>query len=134
VTLEIDQIGAKSADRCVEFLYPDPGTPATDISSFITPEVIRYDSSATVSVIESGAATPQAIPTKEAVSSALGRAVRQLVEKFGGEDVAALSKPKTLDHDRLCVMTSALYKNVLSLPPSEAGPVLRFLYSGHNGA
>jgi hypothetical protein len=134
ITLEIDQIGAKNADRCVDFLYPGPGKPAVDISSFVTPEVIRADGTATVSVIESGSATPQPIPTKEAVSAALGRAVRQLVEKFGSEDVAALSKPASISHDHLCTMVSSLYKNVLSLPTTESGPVLRFLYSEHNGA
>lgn len=133
MTLEIDQIGAKSSDACVTFLNPRPDAPI-DITGFITPEVANQDMEATAKVIESGASNPGKIPSQEEVAPALRAVGQALVVKYGAQNVAALSQPASLDHAMYCSMVSDLYKDVLQLSLPTGVPVLRFLYSRHPAA
>jgi len=133
VTLEVDQIGAKSADACFDFLY-HPGSPAkVDLTQYVTPEVLEADKAAMRAILESGMTGPQRVPAKQEVNPAFTRVGQQLITSFGQADVAALANPTTMDHRRFCTITSTLYKQVLSMPRSEAVPLLRFLY-GHGAA
>ena len=127
--LEVDQLAAKSADACFGFLFPTPNDPPVDITKFVTTEVIGLDAAATVAILESGAADPRPTPRREDVAAPLGDAVNRVVANYGAADVAALSTPATMDKARACAVTSAVYKEVLSLPQSDVGPVLRFMFA-----
>jgi len=133
VTLEVDQIGAKSADACFGFLY-HPGSPAkVDLTQFVTPEVLAADKAAMTAILESGMTSPQRVPAKQEINPAFNRLGQQLITSFGQADVAALANPATMDHGRYCTITGSLYKQVLSMPRADAVPLLRFLY-GHGAA
>jgi hypothetical protein len=128
MTLEVDQIGAKDVDACIAFLSPSL-TASAAATSLLTPELRQRDVAATAAVIESGSKAARPVPTRSDVSGALTRVARQMVVEFGGDDVAALAKSKTLNHRKVCTMTSALYKDALTLPIADAVPLLRFLYA-----
>jgi len=127
--LELDQISAKSADACFAFLFHPPGTVRTDLSAYATPEVIQAVSTAQKLILESGFADPQPVPSKEEVSAPLKRVVQQLVATYGAADITALAQPAKMDHGRYCMITSALFKEVLTLPRAEGVPLLRYLYA-----
>jgi len=128
LTLEIDQVGAKSADACFRFLHHPAGASSVDLTQYATPEVLRADSAATSAILESGIASPQRIPAKSEVDPALSRLGQQLVASFGAADVAGLADPATIDHARYCTIASAVYKQALSMPRAEAVPLLRYLF------
>ena len=129
MTLETDQIGAKNADACVGFLYPQLGRMPGPVSDFITQEVSQHDVAATQAVIESGATSPVPVPTREAVAASIAQVRGALVSMYGAEDVAALARPATLPHDRLCAISSAVYNQALLLPKPTAISVLRYLFA-----
>jgi len=129
ITLEVDQIGAKSVEACVQFLFPEKGKPAFSVTDFLTADVINREIAAATAVIESGSGTPRPIPQQEAIAPSLAIVVRQLTDTFGSADVAALSKPDTLAPQRLCAITGSLYKDILLLPEPDAAALLRWLFS-----
>ena len=124
LTLTLDQIGAKSADACFNFLFPRPDI-TVDLAKYITPEVAKLGDTATVAVLETSSASPQPIPERQDVAVFLNQVRSRLVANYGEDAVAMLGKPSTLDHAKVCGLTSALYKEVLSLPRGQAVPLLR---------
>ncbi|HLI14273.1 MAG TPA: hypothetical protein VKY65_21975 [Alphaproteobacteria bacterium] len=129
MTLSIDEIGAKSADACFDFLFPRPGGTVAPITQLITPELSRRDDEALGAIIATGAASPQRVPTKDEVAPALGQVARQLAAKYGNAAVSDLTRLTSLDHGKACALTSSLYKEVLSLPRDQAVAVLRFMFA-----
>jgi hypothetical protein len=129
ITLEVDQIGAKSAEACVQFLFPKKGRPALSLTDYLSADVISREIAAATAVIETGSGTPRAVPQQAAIAGSLVIVVRQLTEAFGSGDVAALSKPDTLAPQRLCAVTGSLYKDILLLPEPDAAALLRWLFS-----
>ncbi len=130
LTLEIDQVGAKSADACVEFLFPRPGVAAVIVSDFVTPEVLRSDVAATTEVISSGFESRRPVPTLAEISASRLQVSRQLVAQYGIGDVQTLgSKPSALSHATICAMDSQIFKNILSLPKADAAAYLRFVFA-----
>lgn len=132
-TLEIDEFGAKSADACVDFLFPGPGRKPVSIAEFVSPEVMQQDAAVEQAVFES-ASDPQPVPTKSAVASTLNGVVQRLAGTFGADTVASLGHPATMAPAALCAVTGALYKDILALPPSESVPLLRFLFAQNTAA
>ncbi len=125
ISLEYDQIGAKSADAC--FAYAAGASPI-DISKFVTPEIVEMEKTATAAVLETGLANPQRVPSRDEVAPALKLVVQQLVATYGQSDVAALAKPATMEHARYCSIISTLFKGALSLPRDQAVPLLRTMF------
>jgi hypothetical protein len=133
MTLELDQIGAKSADACFEYLNPRPNAPL-NVMDFLTPEVARQDEALTGQIIESGSSSSAKVPSQQEVAPTINSVSQALVAKYGANNVAALSRPGALDHAMNCAMISDLYKDILQLPVPAAVPVLRFFYSRNPAA
>jgi hypothetical protein len=132
LTLELDQIGAKSADACFGFLYPGPGS-SMDWKQYLSPEVSKFDEAAVVSVLETAAADPRPVPEQSQIQDFMRQVVQRLVAQYGEDDVNLLGKvPASVDHARLCRITAAFYKEALSLPRDKAVQLLRFLSGQHS--
>ena len=134
ITLELDQVGAKSPDACYELVYPSTDGSMFDISQYTTPEVMEQDLTSTDAVISTGAAQMGRIPSKDEVASSFAKVSALLVARFGTADVANLAKPKELDHAKACQIISFLYKSILELPVKDAGPLLRYLFAQQRAA
>jgi len=126
LTLQLDQIGAKSADACFAFLFPRPGAPI-DIAQYVSPEVTGLDADTTVAILETAGTNPRPIPSHHDIEAALGTVRNRLLSVYGEDAVNQLRKPAAMDHGQLCRMTSSLYKEVLSLPRAQSVPLLRYL-------
>lgn len=129
LTLEIDQIGAQSADACFYFLYPQAGAQPVRIDKLVTPEVIQKQMAAMSLVIQSAVRAPQPRPTRADASAAINQVVRQLAREFSPNDVAALARPATLGPAKACAMSSQMYKDTLTLPAAQSATMLRFLFA-----
>ncbi len=134
LTLEIEQLGDKSADACYGFLFPAPGAPAVVMQNFVTAEVLKADAATTLRVISSGAADPHSVPERTVVTPALQQVGHDMVARFGDGALAALAYPQRIPHATACRLVGALYEDVLRLPPGQAIPLLRFLFAASSGA
>lgn len=129
LALEIDQIGAKSADACVASVYPQLGRMPAPVNTFITPEVAKFEQTTTETAIRTGASTPVPVPGTDSITAALGQVRGALIAAYGAQDVAALARPETLPHAQLCAMNGDIYKHALMLPKAAGVPLLRFLFA-----
>jgi hypothetical protein len=112
-------------------LYPHPGSQPVIISDYVSNDIQDRDLSATAAVIETGGTNPQQIPTDKEVSPLLKNVVDRLTQKYSAADLAVLADPSApgIDHERVCRMTSALYREVLTLPAKAGARLLRFLFA-----
>jgi hypothetical protein len=134
LALELDQIGAKNADACFSFLYPGQ-SPMTDWRPYISSEVTKFEEAAVVSVLETGATDPMPVPEQPQVQESLGQVAQRLVVQFGEDAVNMLGKePAAADRAKLCALTAAFYKEVLSLPRVKTVQLLRFLFAKRSAA
>jgi hypothetical protein len=129
--IEIDQIGAKNVDACVSFLSPRPGDPPLDVSKYVTADTIERHSAASVAVITSGATNPQPVPVEVEIQKNLSLVAERLVARYGEADVAVIGDmhSPTADHGKICMIFSAVYKEVLALPVQDQVSLLRYFYS-----
>jgi hypothetical protein len=133
-TLEIDQIGAKDAKACYRFLYPQPGLPPINLTTYVSTEVSQREIEVSDTIVETAIADPQHVPARAEVTEALNQIGRQLTTDFGASNVGALLNPATIEPATVCAMISSLYKDALSLPAAERVPTLRFLFAQNAGA
>jgi len=125
-TLEIDQIGEKNVDACADFLSRNPQAPI-DLQQYITPEVIKLDGAATTAILETGSTGERPVPERKQVEPSLNQIRNRLVAQFGEDDVAKFGIGQITDHAKVCKMSSAFFKQALSLPRQQAVSVLRFV-------
>jgi hypothetical protein len=131
VVIETEAIGSKSADACYEFLYPRPGRNTFVATDYLPREIQEHDLSTIATVIETGSASPQRIPTEEEISPLLKIVIDRLAKRYPINDIAALADPgsPTVGHEKVCSMTTALYREVLTLPAKDKLLLLRFLFA-----
>ena len=125
-TLEIDQVGAKSADACDVFLSPRPQAPV-NLQQYVTPEVAKLDGDTTAAIVETGSRGEHPIPEKQQVEAFLSQIRSDLVAQFGEDEVAKFGSGQITDHAQICKMNSAFFKQALSLPRQQTVSVLRFV-------
>src|SRR5208282_4580777 len=129
--IEAETIGSKSADACYDFLYPRPGSHPVILSEYLTAEIQKRDLSTTAAVIETGSTSPQPIPAEKEVSPLLKMVVDKLVQRYPAGDIQALADPSSpmIGHDKACRMTSAMFREVLTLPTKDKARLLRFFFA-----
>lgn len=129
--VEANAIGARNTDACYDFLYPHAGSRQIVLSDYLSTEAQERDLAATAAVIETGSTNPQLTPTEEEVSRSFKMILANLVHKYSKSDLAVLLDPtaSTVNHEKACTMTSALYSEVLALPRQDAAQLLRYLFS-----
>jgi hypothetical protein len=134
LALELDQIGAENTDACFSFLYPGQ-SPMTDWRPYISSEVTKFEEAAVVSVLETGATDPKPVPEQSQVQESLRQVAQRLVAQFGEDAINMLGKePAVADRAKLCALTAAFYKEVLSLPRVKTVQLLRFLFAKRSAA
>jgi hypothetical protein len=125
-TLEIDQIGAKSADACVDFLSPHPQSPV-NLQQYVSPEIAKLNEVTIAAILETGSTGEHPIPEKQKVEAFLNQIRSSMVAQFGEDDVAKFGRGQITDHAQICKMNSVFFKLALSLPRQQAVSVLRFV-------
>jgi hypothetical protein len=126
--LEIDQIGAKSVDVCVDFIVPNPQRPI-NLQDYVTPEVMSLDALSAAALLDTGSTGGRSLPEKKDIDAPLAQIRNALVAQFGEDDVAKLGAKQITDHGKFCKMNSAFFKLARSLPRAQAVPVRRYLLS-----
>jgi len=131
MVLEMNQIGAKNADACFNFLFPRPGVPPVIISQYVSVELQNRDLAATTAVIESGARKPQRVPTEKEIEPKMNLVINALRRKFSSAQLAAFADPdsSTSPHPVVCGVTQAFYEEILALSSPDNARLLRFLFS-----
>lgn len=114
-------------DLCYAYLFPE-GSIVRDLGSHFSADLARRELEAMAAVIKSGAAGKARPPNESAVGGHLEQIYSSLGETYG-DDLAFLVNPATpgVDKRRVCEMAFDFYDRVTQLPPTQAGPLLRFL-------
>jgi hypothetical protein len=124
---ELDELRAVDADACFYFLYPQAGVSHVDLSRVLSSELREREMAALGAVVESGAATPQRIPSESEVAGAMNKATKALALIHSSSELAQLSEPTKGNHATVCTVAADLYRQILMLPVRDQGPLLRFL-------
>jgi hypothetical protein len=131
IVIETEAIGSKSANACYDFLNPHAGSQPVILTEYINQQTQELDLSTTAAVIETGATNPQRVPTEKEVSPLLKKVIGKLAKRYSATELGALTDPSSpgIEHEKVCRMASALYREVLILPARDAARLLRFLFA-----
>ena len=112
-------------NRCYQYLNPGVGGSTIPTVSEGRSELMSW----MVRAVESAQQNPQPTEGGDDVMVALEGVQESLIERYG--DLSPLADPSAPDADRtlVCGMTIALYKDILTLPREDVGPLLRYLYA-----
>lgn len=125
----LEYLQAKEPGSCYGFLFPER---AAGVNVFQSLPKNLQDAMLTgmAQVVQSGASAADS-EAKEESLELLSETVSKLTLKYGSENVKLLTNPErqNVDRDKVCVMTTAVYKEVLKLPRHKGGMVLRAMFS-----
>jgi hypothetical protein len=128
---EAEAIGSKSADACYNYFYPQSGSEPVILGEYLSADDQERDLSVTTAVIETGVSQPQRTPTKDQVTPLLNVVISRLLKRYPSSDIAALddAREAAANHQKACRMMDALFREVLTLPRTEATLLLRYLFA-----
>lgn len=124
---ELIEAQQNDGNLCYELLFPQLGQ-TQDISKFISASTQQADLSALGEVVRTSAVAPQEVPKDADMSALLESIITILLEKYG-QDAALLQNPiaSGIDKSKVCRITIDMYKEILQLPPTYSGKLLRYL-------
>jgi hypothetical protein len=127
IVKELEALASKDPDLCFKFLYPEQYG-YIDITPHIDKRIKEADLSALKEVLETASKNPQPLPDPEAADKILISAIKKLRSEYG-EDILILSDAASPDVDKgkFCTITTALYRQLLSLPDEQFAMAIRHM-------
>jgi hypothetical protein len=124
---EMEHLSRSDAALCVAFTFPERRAPGFNLNKLVPPALLAEDIAALTDLVGQAIRTPHTQKPKnidEEFDGVFGRISARIP---GAQDI--LGQPtKFLDQPRvLCDALVAFYTDILSLPPSRSGPMLRAL-------
>lgn len=132
---EMRELRAIDPKYCVAFILPSSGADTGKLPSLFSKETQAADLRSLANLLDAASLAPAAIPPQAAVQSAL-RAVALRTEQRipGALRVVENPNPSTQRPKMLCDAELTFYDEIISLPASQAGPLLRFLLASSDGS
>lgn len=123
IVASVKYLQTKGDEQCYAFLIAD--RKAIELS----PEIQQTLMGTMTQVVESAASNPQPIPNQKQVSKILEKVFSKLETRYGN-DVTILNQldAPNVDRGKACIITTAMYEEVLRLPKSQSGMALRFMF------
>lgn len=112
---------------CYQYLFPRPGE-WVDFSTHLDQASIDAELRALEAVLRTAAERPRPVPGEAETRRSLETVIRRVSESQGEAGLRMLGNvAAATDHAKLCAVVSALYGEILALPPAEQGTTLRYL-------
>jgi hypothetical protein len=125
---EIRELRAIDPQYCVAFLLPSKDTDSTQLSRHISGDMQTSDIKTLTQLLDATFLNPATVPTEAAVQGALkSAAVRAEQNSPGALRIVAKPEQSAGNPKKLCDAELAFFDAIVSLPPSQAGPALRYL-------
>jgi hypothetical protein len=124
---EMRELRARDPNSCIRFVYSTENQPSA--TSLLSPATLQADLNNLIQLLLAGKGEATA-PSEKAVAPSLKTAgVRAEREMSGALELVANGSVKTTTPGPTCDALAAFYSAILSLPPEEAGPVLKYIAS-----
>jgi hypothetical protein len=131
LAVELSTLGQEDPEACYVWMFPNKGPPGFNISKFLSKEYLQRTNDLLARLVADGATRRAPTPPLSEVNASLDDVIRQLRAKDGAQ-VAVLTQmdSPTVNHSLVCKVSTDLYQAVLTLPKAQAGPLLRYMFSG----
>jgi ATP-dependent protease ClpP protease subunit len=125
---EIEAIGRKDMNACYVFLFAG----SADRPSFweyLPPDILERRFAGISDLIETGVTSSTRIPPSREVSRLREGAIEAVARRYSEKFPLALADPRSpkFSHETVCQAFAALFREALSLPPTDQIQLLRFL-------
>jgi hypothetical protein len=125
---EMRELRAVDPRYCVAFIFPSKDIDFTQLSRHISGEMLALDLNNLTQLLDATSLNPATAPPEAAVQSELkGAAVRTEQHSPGALRVVANPEKSAGNPKKLCDAELAFFEEIISLPPNQAGPTLRYL-------
>lgn len=125
----VQELHSAHSDACYYALYPaESGN--LPIPSYADERTSNESLEAMGRVVWSAVRTPQAPPDSAKAEALLASVIARLRVNYGNDLLLFRQKPTdSAGRQKVCQMTTALFRDVESLPKSDAGIVLRYVFA-----
>jgi hypothetical protein len=132
----LENLHRAQSDACYHFLFPqEAGVGVAAFSGYSDRKVRDEMVHAIGDVVHSAVHSPQPLPDPATAESLLDPILVRLRDEYGSDLLLFKQKPlNTVGRQRVCTMTSSLYREVENLPQRHASLVLRYLLSNQKSA
>lgn len=129
---EIKELLVVPDDACYRLMFPHSGAPV-DVAARIKNETMQEDLRGLAHVIGSAATAPKVVPKLEQIQPFFNPIYQEVSSRYGA-DMELLSTPQSVlgSRRKVCEIVVDLYGEILALPPSDGGKVIRFLLGPGN--
>ena len=125
----IEELHRANSDGCYYAIYPvESGNPP--ISSYADERTNNESLEAMGRIVLSAVRTPQAPPDAAKAEALLASVMARLRANYGNDLLLVRQKPTdSAGRQKVCQMTTALFRDVECLPKNDAGIVLRYVFA-----
>jgi hypothetical protein len=130
--MQLRQLQAIDPKYCTALLFPGPGVQQPSLTGLLPKASLEADTNALNDLLVASAASPATTPPADAVKQELIEAMRRADRRIPGTITRVAAPQKSLGHPKeLCESILTFYDEILALPPSHSGPLLRYLASAN---
>jgi hypothetical protein len=126
-TLQVQELLRTPSDACYYFLFPqEKGAPS--VSSYFDKKGRADMLNVLGQIVHSSIHTPQPLPDAEQAQALLVPVIGRLQKEYGNDLLLIEQKPTdTAQRRKVCDITVSLYKDIKTLPESDASVLMRYL-------
>jgi len=113
------------ADVCFRYWFPQVSGPP-DIAKYIDEAAQAHTLALMGEVIRTSTETPSPLPDAAAVKDNLANVINATYQEYGSDaQMIAHADDARTDRTKVCAITISVYERIMSLPPADAGALLR---------
>ncbi len=114
---------------CYDYLWDEDH--GADVTRYFSRELIEKESAVMTEVIRSASEGTNQPPGRRQVEGQLQRVFASLAGRYGDDVGMLVDRERGKAHKaRTCELTCEFYREILSLPEQDSGPLLRFIFAG----